>query len=274
MSHHSVYSIALHCTAPSTSTLYVVHRTLVVYSTSILSYPFSCIYRGSYFHYDSSVSFWNFLAAGNYAARFYKFAMTDVTAMQAKLQQESFAAVAAVEEVALKVLATASYNAATAHVSELLTKATNEEANKIVGAWRDLLPRLITKYVLNTTRSSQHPTALDCVIAAFIIILTSTVLSLHDKSIITSLYSSHDIFITSDIMTDTKLKVCKRKRSSWRDSSILLGGWKQPVTSTVRSTQAPMWSCLLLILTLTEWAVAWSGYCLCCSQLCYPLPSP
>ena len=112
------------------------------------------INRGSYFQYDSSVSFWNFLAAGNYASRFYKFAMTDVTAMQAKLQQESFAAVAAVEEIALKVLATASYNVATAHVSELLTKATNEEASKIVGAWRDLLPRLITKYVLNTTHNS------------------------------------------------------------------------------------------------------------------------
>ena len=104
-------------------------------------------YRGSYFQYDSSTSFWNFLAAGNYAARFYRFAMTDVTALQAKLQQESFAAVAAVEEVALRILSTASYNVATARVGELLTKATNEEANKIVGAWRDLLPHLITKYV-------------------------------------------------------------------------------------------------------------------------------
>ena len=105
-------------------------------------------YRGSYFQYDASTSFWNFLAAGNYAARFYRFAMTYVTALQAKLQQESFAAVAAVEEVALRILSTASYNVATARVGELLTKATNEEANKIVGAWRDLLPHLITKYVI------------------------------------------------------------------------------------------------------------------------------
>ena len=74
--------------------------------------------------------------------------MIDVTALQAKLQQESFAAVAAVEEVSLRILSTASYNVATARVGELLTKATNEEANKIVGAWRDLLPHLITKYVI------------------------------------------------------------------------------------------------------------------------------
>lgn len=107
--------------------------------------PLSLSLRGSYFRYDSSSSFWNFLAAGNYAARFYRFAMTDVAAVQMKLQEDSFAAVAAVEKIALEVLSTASYNSAKATVTELLTKTTNDQANTIVAAWRDLLPALITK---------------------------------------------------------------------------------------------------------------------------------
>lgn len=111
--------------------------------------------RGSYFRYDSSSSFWNFLAAGNYAARFYRFAMTDVTAMQAKLQHDSFAVVAAADKAALALLATESYNAATASVTELLTKTTVEEAHRIVSSWRDLLPKLITKYVLQLTLCDQ-----------------------------------------------------------------------------------------------------------------------
>jgi dipeptidase len=117
-----------------------MHRT-----PAVLFPALSLSSRGSYFQYDSSVSFWNFLAAGNYAARFYRFAMTDVAALQMKLQEDSFAAVAAVEKVAIEVLSSASYNTAKSTVTELLTHATNEQANTIVAAWRDLLPALITK---------------------------------------------------------------------------------------------------------------------------------
>ena len=48
-------------------------------------------YRGSLFKYDNSISFWNFCAAGNYAGRFYKFAMKDVEALQEKLMMDSMA---------------------------------------------------------------------------------------------------------------------------------------------------------------------------------------
>ena len=94
------------------------------------------------FQYDSSTSFWNFLAAGNYAARFYKYSMMDVTALQMKLQEESFLAVKTVDAAALTLL---SASAASSTVTELLTKATHDQAIKIVAAWRDLLPKLITK---------------------------------------------------------------------------------------------------------------------------------
>ena len=40
---------------------------------------------GSLFKYDNTVPFWNFLAAGNYAARFYKYAFEDVKALQSEL---------------------------------------------------------------------------------------------------------------------------------------------------------------------------------------------
>ena len=98
-------------------------------------------HRGSLFHYDSATSFWNFLAAGNYAARFYKHSMTDVTALQQKLQVESFEAVEAVEKAALALLSLDSK----ASLVSAVTAATHEQAMKIVGAWRDLLPKLITK---------------------------------------------------------------------------------------------------------------------------------
>lgn len=98
--------------------------------------------RGSLFQYDSSVSFWNFLAAGNYAARFYKYSMMDVVALQMKLQEESFLAVKAVEKAALTLLSTST---ATSSVTDLLTETTHDQATKIVSAWRDLLPKLITK---------------------------------------------------------------------------------------------------------------------------------
>lgn len=126
--------------------------------------------------------------------------MIDVTALQAKLQQESFAAVAAVEEVALRILSTASYNVATARVGELLTKATNEEANKIVGAWRDLLPHLITKYVINKT----YLLKMSSKIQKF---KNFIALSLHYKTVWIICFSLCSIFVSLDIMMVIKLKV-------------------------------------------------------------------
>ena len=99
--------------------------------------------RGSLFKYDPSVSFWNFLAVGNYAARFYRFAMKDVAALQKRLEEDVAAAVASAEKVAAAMLDAA---VEPVPLAELLTALTNEQAVKISDAWRDLLPALITKY--------------------------------------------------------------------------------------------------------------------------------
>ena len=126
-------------------------------------------------HYSSmiTISFWNFCAAGNYAGRFYKFAMKDVDALQEKLMMDSMAMLQSVEAKVLLILngdatATAAahidvVNAASATrggvvptdittssvpsllVSALLTVVTNQQAFAIVESWRDLLPQLITK---------------------------------------------------------------------------------------------------------------------------------
>jgi hypothetical protein len=53
------------------------------------------------FQYDPTVSFWNFLAAGNYAGRFYKHAMVDVSSLQRELQAKANLALHLVEAAVL-----------------------------------------------------------------------------------------------------------------------------------------------------------------------------
>ena len=98
------------------------------------------------FKFDNKVAFWNALAVGNYAARFYKHAMAEVTSRFLALEQQTFAAV---KEVETKLMSNPSvwYNP-TALESDL-TKFTHEQATKITSAWRDMLPEIITKYVVS-----------------------------------------------------------------------------------------------------------------------------
>lgn len=123
--------------------------------------------RGFLYKYDSSVSFWNFLAVGNYAceplpfstslalkaptspraARFYKYAMRDVQALQSSLMESHLAAKASLEGHVLSLLAADPYSPeSNGAVVNLLTAFTNQQANAVVTAWKSLLPHLITKY--------------------------------------------------------------------------------------------------------------------------------
>lgn len=95
--------------------------------------------RGSLFKYDTSVSFWNFLAAGNYASRFYRFAIRDINALQSRLFESSMSIVQRVEA---EIRAGTTGKAA----AKLLTAATDKAAEEISTSWRDLLPQLIGKY--------------------------------------------------------------------------------------------------------------------------------
>lgn len=122
-----------------------------------------CDDRGSLFRYDPACSFWNFAAVGNYAARFYKYAMVDVREAQLRLQEETAALAASVDMAAARALTSASAlpapaasasvattsaaasGQAEAAVADMLTKFMEERSNTIMSVWRDLLPQVITR---------------------------------------------------------------------------------------------------------------------------------
>ena len=90
---------------------------------------------------------------GNYAARFYKFAMQDVFALQKSLFADSLAAVADAETKAKAMISSTTFTGPTGSlalalpgVTALLTEVSNLQAAKVLLAWRDMLPKLITKY--------------------------------------------------------------------------------------------------------------------------------
>lgn len=98
------------------------------------------IHRGSLGQgYDNAVAYWNFLAVGNYAGRFYKYAMVDVRAAIARIHAQLVQNVAAHEKTLLG-------QTDAAKVVKALTAFTNEKGEFIQTEWRNLLPQIITKF--------------------------------------------------------------------------------------------------------------------------------
>ena len=99
------------------------------------------------FKYDPSISFWNFLAAGNWASRFYKFAMQDVYALQKRIEQDTAAAVSVMENTVMQMGVNNRNNIGNSKAAiDMITQFTETQGNMIVRSWRDLLPQLITNY--------------------------------------------------------------------------------------------------------------------------------
>jgi dipeptidase len=98
--------------------------------------------RGSLFKYDEEVAFWNFCSVGNYAARFYRYAMQDVIAVRDALEELAFSSAAAAEATALGML----QNDQGAEAMQVLAASTQTLAGAITASWRSLLPDLFTKY--------------------------------------------------------------------------------------------------------------------------------
>lgn len=63
--------------------------------------PFS---TGSLFKYDPEVAFWNFASVGNYASRFYRYAMQDVLETQNRVFSEAMVNLNKIEDKILKIL--------------------------------------------------------------------------------------------------------------------------------------------------------------------------
>ena len=94
--------------------------------------------------YDNKVAFWNFLAVGNYAGRFYKFSMQEVKATQDRVHAQLVQDAAVFEKEVQDLLAAGGDKAK--KVVQALTDFTNAKGEYIMDEWRSLLPRLITTY--------------------------------------------------------------------------------------------------------------------------------
>eukprot|EP01035_Chromulina_nebulosa_P019906 gene19906-25861_t len=126
--------------------------------------------RGSLFKFDSSVSYWNFCLVGNYASKFYKYAMKDVKELQNNLQVQANYAINNVEAAMIRLLSfdyrklsepntetdvpltdseivDINEEGSIKHaVIKALTAVTKEQGHKVVDAWRDFFPVLVTRY--------------------------------------------------------------------------------------------------------------------------------
>lgn len=85
----------------------------------------------------------------NYAARFYRYAMVDVRAVQSQLMDQSIAAVMRIEQLVLSLLNNPSNKDASqvdVEVTTLLTDTVHAQADLVVSRWQKLLYELITRY--------------------------------------------------------------------------------------------------------------------------------
>lgn len=104
--------------------------------------------RGTMQKYDSSVAFWNFCAAGNYASRFYIYAMEAVRALQRRLENELVQQVNAMESQLLAGMKSAQDK--NQYLKDVVEKTVTSKVvslgNYVTDQWRELLPQLITTY--------------------------------------------------------------------------------------------------------------------------------
>ena len=99
---------------------------------------------GSLFQFDSSVAFWNFCLVGNYLSHMYKYIIKDIQAEQRKLETKFSQAVADIEEKVSSLLKSDSNSEDKAR--ELLDEFTTKQGTNAVDTWRNLFPKLVTKY--------------------------------------------------------------------------------------------------------------------------------
>jgi len=84
------------------------------------------------------------LAVGNYAGRFYRYAMVDVRAVISRVHTQLVQDTAAFEKTILKQIAAS--KGASVEVVKALTEYTSVKSEYIQTEWRALLPHLITKF--------------------------------------------------------------------------------------------------------------------------------
>ena len=105
--------------------------------------------RGNLHKYDPHVAFWQFLAVGNYAARFYRFAMVDVWQAQRSLMDQGIAAVKATEQLVISLHNTKTdldKEICEREIRTVLTSMVYNHTSLVMSTWSALFEQVITKY--------------------------------------------------------------------------------------------------------------------------------
>ncbi|RYG68054.1 hypothetical protein EON64_06015 [archaeon] len=100
--------------------------------------------------YDPTSAWWNFCAVGNYAARFYKYAMQPVRKLQDSLEGKFTAETAALQQTLMAQPEDSAVQA--------LTKYTVDSGEAVTTRWRDLFPEMLTTYRDGFIIGGQHNT--------------------------------------------------------------------------------------------------------------------
>jgi hypothetical protein len=98
--------------------------------------------KGTMHRYDDKVAWWNFCVVGNYAGRFYKYAMEPVRKLQHRLENELTHDINSFEK-SLKPLLSKS---TPKDLIKQLTKYTIDKGDYISKEWRDLFPFMLASY--------------------------------------------------------------------------------------------------------------------------------
>eukprot|EP00931_Biecheleriopsis_adriatica_P056548 TRINITY_DN33506_c0_g1_i1.p1 TRINITY_DN33506_c0_g1~~TRINITY_DN33506_c0_g1_i1.p1 ORF type:complete len:641 (+),score=85.74 TRINITY_DN33506_c0_g1_i1:64-1986(+) len=98
--------------------------------------------KGSLSNYDESVSYWVHAVVGNWADRFYRFAITDVKSLQSSREDAMYAAQPKLEHQAAALLKAGNSTGAASMLEEYSKKESDEE----VAAWGKLFRKLVVKY--------------------------------------------------------------------------------------------------------------------------------
>lgn len=97
---------------------------------------------GSLYRFDIQTPFWISTVLGNYASRFYKYAIEDIKTVQAQSEEEMFIQQKIVEEQAVTLLEYQGENA----VATYLTEYTDQQAKAMHSTWTQLFYSIVTKY--------------------------------------------------------------------------------------------------------------------------------
>ena len=117
--------------------------------------------RGSLFKYDTNIAYWKFNSVGNYASRYYKYAMQDVKNTQSALEDSILSIADTTDEnafsiykmstnkefagIAKSITFTPSVNTTNHEIIRLYTNFQQTQSDRIMTTWTNLFELILTK---------------------------------------------------------------------------------------------------------------------------------